>query len=61
MSAEWLPSDGTTFEGPRVPEGSSSTRESSGYKSYQKGIQKRPMPKNDKIGTEEENFSLHYV
>ena len=48
-------SGGTTYDGLRVPKGSS------GYKSssHQKDLRKWHMSENNKTGTEEDTFSLH--
>ena len=56
-------SGGTAFEDFRVSKGLSSIRKTTGYKprSHQKGLRKRPIPENEKTGTEEENFNLYFV
>ena len=49
-----------TFQGLRVPTGSSLIRKTSSYKSrsHQKDLPKQPLPENNKTGIEEENFIL---
>ena len=62
-SVEWLFVECNTVWRLLSLKGSSSIRNSSGYKprSHQKGLRKRLMPENDKTGTVEESFTLYCV
>ena len=62
MSENNCSSGGTTFEGLRVPKRIVLDQEERTQAISKEAIKNRklPMPENDKTGTEEENFCIHW-